>query len=204
MELKFPVRIECSDAMKPHIQEVLNGEYDIPLFGYGLKILDVGANVGAFTIYSVHRWPGSSIMAFEPHPRNAELFLKNTQIYSDVIKLMPVGIGLSGKRFLSNGQNNEGEASFFGSSKDFEVEVMDPLGLPEADILKIDTEGCEIEILEPLIRAGRIFQAIMVEFHTVEHRREIDSLLKNYVLVKSKIMAPSLGTLCYINGSIFK
>ena len=47
-----PVELEFAAAMEPALREVLEGEYDAPFVGEALSILDVGANVGAFSIWA--------------------------------------------------------------------------------------------------------------------------------------------------------
>lgn len=37
------------------------------------KILDLGANVGLFGAYALHRWPGAEIQSFEPDPTNLRM-----------------------------------------------------------------------------------------------------------------------------------
>jgi predicted RNA methylase len=68
----------CPDSMRPHVQKVLNGEYAVPVaFRTPPRILDIGANVGAFTLWASAVWPGGHVTAFEPHPDNAAAWREN-------------------------------------------------------------------------------------------------------------------------------
>jgi hypothetical protein len=54
-----------------HAADVLAGSYDIPFNPEKPPvILDIGANIGAFTSWAAKRWPGCVIHAYEPHPGN--------------------------------------------------------------------------------------------------------------------------------------
>jgi len=196
MKLNCTLPFVCPDNIKPHLEKVFQGEYDIPLY---LKrppmILDLGANCGAFSVWASHRWPGSSIFAYEPHPENYKYLHRNIHGYPKVFGFN-YGVGNPGLRPLSDGRFNCGEASFHKVINNplptaQHIEVRSPLEvLTEADIIKIDTEGCEVEILKPLIESGRKFKAIMFEWHNESDRRILDSLLVDYNLVGSEVAHP--------------
>jgi methylase of polypeptide subunit release factors len=63
------------------VREVLAGEYESGHVGEQLRVLDIGANVGAFSIWAAHRWPGSTIQAYEPNPSTFALLQTNTRRY---------------------------------------------------------------------------------------------------------------------------
>src|SRR5688572_9508345 len=137
--------LKCSREIAPHLEKVLECEYDMLMnYGYPPAILDLGANVAAFSIWASHRWPGAIIHAYEPHPENIKLYEENLEGYPN-IHLHKVGVGKPGLRPLFNGKNNEGEHSFLKVMNNpcatgQHIEVIDPLTLPEADILKMDIE----------------------------------------------------------------
>ena len=192
----------CPEGLEVHLKKLFAGEYEVPLWGHSKRILDIGANVGAFSVWASYRWPFSHVFAYEPNPACFTLFKANTARMPG-ITFHEWGVGREGMRPLYNGLNNLGEATLFmnavtdGTGR--HVEIKDPLTLPDADILKMDVEGAEYEILAPLIRDKRTFEAIMFEWHNEELRNACDSLLKDYVLVKCNIYTPSIGVSCYIN-----
>jgi len=55
-----------------------------------------------------------------------------------------------------------------------EVETIHPLELPECDLLKIDTEGCELEIL---LAYPHLPSVIVLEYHRESDRHAIETLL---------------------------
>lgn len=205
-QIIFPIpRIKCSEALRPHLDLIFRGEYDIPLYG-AYRILDIGANVGAFSIWAAHRFPGSRIYAYEPSIENFAMFEENTApVYG--INGNNWGIGRPGIRPLYHGRRNEGEASLFAScggasTTGYHVEVKDPNTLPEADILKVDTEGAEREIILPLLEDGRRFITVMFEYHSVADRRILDEALsKDYILIGAQVMEPARGVMKYLNRS---
>ena len=95
------------------------------------------------------------------------------------------------------GRNNCGEASFYDigeqTTDTVEVETRAPSVLPKAQIVKIDTEGSEVDILARM--ASLDFDAIMLEYHSEANRRKIDALLQDFVLAGGHIRHPNRGTL---------
>ena len=207
MEIKIQLNnFSCDEAIYPHLAQVFSGEYEIPFQMWGAKILDIGANHGAFSIWAAHRFPFSMIYAYEPHPTTYKSLLKNVESFKNIFP-KNVGVGVAGLRPLYNGRNNSGEATLFQSCGGAgltgqHVEVIDPKLLPPADILKMDTEGAEIEILEPLLQDSREFKAILFEYHEISHRRILDALLRDYVLVGANVYSPGRGTCKYLHRSL--
>jgi len=64
--------------MRPHAEKVLAGEYAAPVdFQNPPRVLDIGANVGAFTLWANQTWPGAAVIGYEPHPDNAAAWREN-------------------------------------------------------------------------------------------------------------------------------
>lgn len=208
--MKMPEGFICEDSIRPFLQKVFDGEYEIPLKleAESPVILDVGANVGSFALWAVNRWPGSVIHCYEPHPVTFKTLEENAKLTHERIILQNFAVGIPGTALLHEGVNNSGEATLYGgnavdSGITHEVEVRSPLTLPEADILKVDAEGSEIAVIEPLILSGRRFAAVMFEYHRINDRRYLDNLLVDYTLVGAHVTGnPALGTLRYIHSSL--
>jgi FkbM family methyltransferase len=206
----FDRKFKCSESIRPHLEKIFAGEYEVPLNDGPYGIIDCGANVGAFAMWASKRWPGSLIYAYEPHPETFKLLVENTEYLSDRILRYEKGLGLAGWRPLYNGMYNEGEATLYpnavSNGTGQHVEIISPLELPKADILKIDCEGAELEILAPLLSDGRKFKAIMIEFHNEGHRREIDFLLRDYHLIRCDISpyTHNIGTVAYMHKECIK
>lgn len=154
-----------------HCGDVLRGSYDVPLTIKAPRILDIGANVGAFCIWAQKRWPDCTIYAYEPHPGTFGLLQKTMAAHWwKEMEARPVGVSEKAARVkISSGPNNIGEASVltdYGTAS-FEVDLIDAATLPDADILKVDTEGCEALIIRRLAEVGKLkkFSAVMMETH---------------------------------------
>lgn len=208
MKFSIDVPFECDDKIRPFLQQVFDGEYDVrEFFMHSPNIIDLGANCGAFSVWASHRWPFAEIWAYEPHPETFKTLEMNTKRYSNV-KIHNWGIGTPGIRVLSDGLRNSGEASFHHVLENptptgRHLEVKDPLSLPEADIIKLDIEGCELEVLAPLINSGRKFSFILLEYHNHALRRVIDALLKDYLLIGAHVHSiTGLGVMKYVHKDL--
>jgi methyltransferase FkbM-like protein len=104
------------------------------------------------------------------------------------------------------GRNNCGEASFYDvgeqSTITVEVETRAPSALPKAHIVKIDTEGSEIDILSGMTSLD--FDVIMLEYHSEANRRKADELLEDFLLVGGEIRSLHRGTLKYFHRRLVK
>lgn len=191
--------------MRPHVQSVLSGEYDIGYDKPQPTILDVGANIGSFAIWASRRWPRSFIHCYEPLPENFAALSANLTSLAGRVALNNWAIGDPGQRKLFLGRNNCGEASFFDLGEQrpefVTVEAKAPATLPKADILKIDTEGAEVEILSALPALD--FDLVLLEYHSEENRRSTDGLLRDYVLSGGHVRSPHRGVLKYLHKRLF-
>jgi hypothetical protein len=52
MQANVPVCMSIPDEMVHNVKKVLLGDYDPGYFGQRLKILDIGANAGSFTLWA--------------------------------------------------------------------------------------------------------------------------------------------------------
>ena len=80
--------------------------------------------------------------------------------------------------------------------------VLKELKINKIDILKIDTEGCEVEILESLQKILSETDYVLVEYHSEKDRRKIDSLLENFNVFSSNAFTINCGQVKYINSKL--
>ena len=129
---------------------------------------DVGANVGAYTLYAALR-PGVSTVAFEPSPASYAAFCRNIEVNGSGDQIQAFCIALSGRTQLGSLNMTatnagsvlnsfESDEDCFGkplavsfrqsmigfSSDDFRRQF----GLAPPNYLKIDVDGIEEEILD--------------------------------------------------------
>jgi FkbM family methyltransferase len=129
-------------------------------------IVDVGANIGAFSILAAHYYPHAKIYAFEPEPANFEILKKNIAL-NKLTNIVPICKAVSSKEgkatFYLSGTANHGMHSlqdFQSKGQKIEVETTTLNSLGHIDILKLDCEGGEYEILENGVNARRILMEL--------------------------------------------
>lgn len=196
-----------------HIFE--NKEYEIPaqyLPSGPLTIVDVGANVGLFALYMKYIRKDSTIHCFEPVPQSLELLQSNLEA-CEGITVHPYALSnRAGTAHIYLNTGNMGENSFKKHAghngrtaavlvKDAAT-VFSELGLTYIDVLKVDTEGCEVEILESLQSYLPYVGIVMAEYHSESDRRQMDVLLKGHTLFDANPCGPQLGLVKYINSRL--
>lgn len=194
--------LNCPPNMLSHVRKVLAGEYDVPYQADKPVILDIGANIGGFAIWAMRRWPGCRVHCYEPLPDNFALLKSNLgHVAGGAVTLNNFAIGNPDLTQLHVGLNNCGEASFYDlgeqSTTSVEVETKAPNVLPKAQIVKIDTEGSEIDILERMPSLD--YEVVMLEYHSESNRRKADDLLRDFILVGGEIRCLHRGTLKFVH-----
>jgi len=181
----------------------------LPLSGEIKTIVDIGANVGAATIYFAFQYPTARICSFEPSPDSFALLTANT---TDLPQVRRFAFGLFDRdqqSLLYRGKDDAVENSI-GRSCELSEEAfaitlrsadaaLTEAGVDQIDILKLDTEGCELPILRSLSSRLPRTGVIYLEFHSERDRQEIDRLLlPTHALFQGWIMKPYRGELCYV------
>jgi FkbM family methyltransferase len=130
--------------------EVAAGEYAAPGFdiAVGERVVDVGANVGAFAVLAARR--GAHVDAYEPHPETFEYLQRNTAGLSvRCIRAAIVGTPpASGTVALDLGDGSDTHHRV--GSDGIEVSALtlaDAVG-SGCDLLKLDCEGMEFELIQ--------------------------------------------------------
>jgi FkbM family methyltransferase len=157
-----------------HCADVLHGCYNLPC--EPIKVLDIGANVGAFARWAIGRWPKCHVFCYEPHPDNFALLCKTVAHYQlDNAYHNNLAVSDTAGRLPLHENGNRGEWSFIHFEPKFtgvvEVDVIDAATLPDADFIKIDTEGAEPNIVKRLFDTGKLAKvnALVLEYHASVH-----------------------------------
>jgi len=158
---------DCNDLLKLLWQEVLfQDSYQVRnLVGHNIPvILDLGANVGTFSILARMLFPTARILAFEPYPPTMKLLELNTLGLG--IELYPLALGSGSPISLIDGKMPTGSGSVYGQPEasgqtaTFTLaQLLQQVGLDSLEdaIVKCDCEGGEvglynqsaIELLKP-------------------------------------------------------
>lgn len=131
------------------------------LLAPGKIFVDVGANIGFHTALAARRvGPSGRVVAVEPTPENL-LFLRANLAANrlDHVEVLPYAAGSRAGRsrlylHRQGTLNTLHPSASHGASESIEVEVkpLDELVRGPIDVVKIDTEGAEIEVLQGMSR----------------------------------------------------
>lgn len=191
--------------MTHHISKIFSGEYDVDISIENPIILDIGANIGGFARWSRSRFGNSKVICYEPIKSNYNLLLENTADLLN-IECNNVAVGKAAGNFeMFYGKNNIGECSLYSGEEQQEsvgevVTVISSADLPFSHILKIDTEGSEVDIISHLVNFPLVF---LIEYHSESNRLSIDSLLReNYILFSCNSERMNYGILKYVSKKV--
>lgn len=198
------------EDMGPSLQKVFEGSYNLeprkwrPDLPHRPKVLDLGANVGAFSIFATKRWPGCTVEAFEPVPELFALLKENTKHLKEIhVNQLAVAKDATPRPFHL-GLNNNGEGSLYadinaqGDAPNLVVDCVAATTLPQADIIKIDIEGAEWEFLDnyPFLADAAL---IAIEYHRDGDKEKLEEKLKplGFVLATARVSQNDPGELIF-------
>lgn len=158
------------------------GEYDhpnLPDYPKVRRVLDIGANVGAFAVWASRRWPGCWIDCYEPNPQAAELCRMNAPPGTKVHELAVIDTASPEcTRVPLHLGTDWGYSSTYrdlnpSSGEVVEVDTLHPALLPSCDVLKVDAEGVEVEIFGDYTHWDDV-KIAMFEWHREDDRRLLE------------------------------
>jgi len=172
-------------------------QYFIPLPFKPNSIVDIGANIGAFAQRAHQQWPAAQIYCYEPMPFNLIQLRRNvpngTTVVSAAVRAQS---GLDeifiGDNFATGGFSQLGRQT----QKKLLVECIAATEVPAADLVKIDTEGSELEILQSL--CIETTKAIFLEYHSLDDSRKIREFLAPQFHLAHEKAEGELGTYIFI------
>ena len=134
--------------------------------------LDIGANIGLYSLLAERNDTISQIYAFEPNPVVYERFVQNIEA-NGCSRIKPMNIGIAdkdGKAMLSYKDHHHGRGNFLdlGDEKiavqirDHKVfkEIMDECGHDVDVILKIDVEGFEPVVIREILKCPELIACV--------------------------------------------
>src|SRR5262249_47317322 len=137
----------------------------------GDRVLDIGANVGAFTLLAARAAPQGRICAVEPETGNFALLQQNVALNrAQNVDLLQAAVGASeGRALVSSGGILSSTVTDSGNAGQTVPQVTLAslvARLGEVDLLKMDCEGAEFDIFFstplPVLRKIR---RITMEYH---------------------------------------
>ncbi|WP_165977707.1 FkbM family methyltransferase [Nonomuraea diastatica] len=173
LKLYAPVEHEANFQYQEIFEDECYDQFSLP---EEPTIVDVGANIGLFTVFAKRQWPTASILAFEPVPRTADYLCRNIELHGlSGVRVVQEAIGerVEDASFVHY-PNMPGNSTRYPEDKELQVSVVrkrhpdwdvtaqyEPehltvpvrrleshlVGLAHVDLLKVDVEGAELEVL---------------------------------------------------------
>ena len=195
------------------------GAYAYPTLSFvgGIRlIVDAGANIGAASVLFSVFYPAARIISFEPCRRAFEALSANARQFP---KIEPVNAGLLDRDGTAEvtlgggGKSNPGTTAslFKAASSQAETETITMINAGDyvakhglqIDLLKVDTEGCEVPILRSLGDAVKDIKIIYYEYHSNEDRQTIEAMLNpTHILWSSHAERAHAGNVCWLRKDL--
>ena len=169
----------------------------------GFLVIDIGAHIGAFTVYAATIAKRGTVYSYEPHPRNFELLKENVKI-NNLKNVRIFNLGALGERKkvrLYKSEIGDSCHSIYNYNKSKSSIVINCISLKDifednnikfCDFLKMDCEGVEYDVLfnTPKKYFDKIGM-IAMEYH--------DGIYMKMNLIDLKALLTSMGFLVTVN-----
>jgi len=164
-------------------------DYFHPLIRRCRTILDIGANVGIAAVWFKSLIPDAEVACVEPDPRNLPLARLNLHENGISAKVFECAVAPYRRRARLGIEDFRGKSSLedtrLYAHRDFvEVEtrrvpeILDDLGWPQVDLLKMDIEGMERYVLADGGDWLNRVRLMVLEVHQNTSREELSRLLR--------------------------
>ncbi len=179
-------------------------------------VLDIGANIGAASVFFHCAYPGAKIHAFEPARRTYGLLQQNTAGLERVVTVN-AGLGaVTGTAHLHPGGTGGETSSLFPNTM-VNATYSEPIVMRRASVeflrrcadaafpvLKIDTEGGEVPILRDLGAYLDRVAAVYLEYHWDKDRQRIEAIMHEHdlTLTRAHQSHPHRGENLYIRQAL--
>lgn len=174
------------------VREVLEGKaYPLPPLAPGISIdciADIGAHIGTAAVWFHHHWPNAEIHCYEPGVESIE-FLKTNAHFAQIHPYALVAEDRQAKLF----KPAQGTVLNSLKGKDEPFDLIDCHSAIELcdlkpDLIKLDTEGCELEIIRKALPAFLAAKVLYLEYHNWQDRVQIEQLIQACTELPKKIL----------------
>lgn len=122
-------------------------------------VIDIGANIGTYTVYAATSARNTKVYSFEPLPNSYDVLTENIRINHLEDRVFPFRVGVASKKETRKLYVGDGSPfhSLYSGGRDGRPcvdipcvslgDILDENGIDACDLLKIDCEGAEYEIL---------------------------------------------------------
>jgi len=167
-------------------------------------VIDVGANVGMFTVKAAKKVGDNGlVIAIEPYSQNVKLLKRNIEKYAlNNVIIIPYAVSSSsGKAKLyvhpvssACKLASEDELESLQKTENVTVttldEVVEKFNINRVDFLKIDVEGSELDALNGAQKCLNLVKSLVIECHSSIKKKEVKRFLEER------------GFKCHIDGNI--
>lgn len=175
--------LKVSHSVDRYINEVLLGE-EYKFVSYYPTIVDVGANIGTFSLYMYDN--ADRIYSIEPVESNINELRKTIEL-NNLTKIVPLQMAISDVNMVRN-MIESGDPALGGWSLSEIGEIpvdtrtidniMETQGIDYIDLLKIDVEGEEVKIIQSKNFPYKQIGTIVGEYHSVINNEELKKTLE--------------------------
>lgn len=182
-----------SGELAPYTEIVINHGYEISsefIAKGNNTVIDLGANIGIYSISQGQRLKGGKVFAFEPNPVVFGRLKKNIAVnnMSNVFAFNKAVTANTGSVQFCFREKRTTQGSVTGNNignfQKYNVEsvtlddIVEGENLKGIDILKIDVEGSEVDVLKGGMRkALNLTKNIVLEYHSNELKAQAISIL---------------------------
>ncbi len=191
--LSRPFRTDGSALNDVWLEESYDpNHFGIPFDWNGCRtVVDVGANIGTFTLYAAHRSPQARIVSVEPEPSNVSMLKRNVEANRLQGRVSVVEAGIAEREgamtFHVAHKNSGGHSLYAYTANSHPItvrtvtlrRVLEEQGTDRCDYLKLDCEGGEYEglySLTPEQLRNITFMAIEYHYFSEDPRHTPDAL----------------------------
>ena len=145
------------------------------------RVLDLGANVGIFAWLSLAFWPDAMVRCYEPHPDTHRNLVKNMVDLPVLVTRAAIGREAGSVKLYEGSRNRMCCSTKDLGDQDMEVswdaEVFAASELPHCDVLKVDVEGCEVDVFEGYAHLETV-KCALVECHNQDSVRKVTAICR--------------------------
>lgn len=187
------------------IDEIYAGCYQWAIFNPSDIVVDVGANIGGFTLLAARRvGPTGRVVAVEPEPENFLLLRRNVRQngFANVRLIQAAVDAQAGRRTLYRSGDPAMHTLLprYADGVGVAVTTLDLVereeDLPRVDVLKIDVEGAELRVLQGAAEILKKTRQVILEAEP-PNLEAIVELLKASGFPSPEVHASQWGTLIY-------
>ncbi len=178
-EMVFGRRVECFDypTLVCLVEEIfLRRDYQFSSGKERPLIIDCGSNIGLSLLYFKREFPHCQIQAFEPDPETFSLLRRNVEqneLHDVQLHCLALGAAPGARQLFCDPVRPGSTSMSLRAESGLDERRTVPCGQlsdyihADIDFLKLDVEGAELEVIEDLVRTGKIKRVMqmVIEYH---------------------------------------